>query len=179
METSELKEILEFVSTPFYYDFSFWIGTIIGLVGLFFSFKAFIEARQAKKAAFEMGKIVKIQTITIELSEIVQGIDKLDSKMSFSDARNLLSEISRKIRRLIAPFQDSVKFSTVSCSLKKALDDAKSALDNLTPEYDVDNELPSNSVYFALQGHFSNIGNLVAEMMGLCEKTTLEDTNNG
>ncbi|MEJ8680040.1 hypothetical protein P0C22_15985 [Plesiomonas shigelloides] len=171
-EVMQLAEAINAIS-PFYLQPEFWISTTIGVASIYFSVKAFIEAREAKQAAFEAGKTVKIQTITIELTEIAQRLDKLDFELSFSEARDLLNEVSRRLRRLIAPFQDTNDLTTPCVNLKTALDDAKVALEEVRP-MNSDDELPPNTIYFATQGHFSNISSLVAEIMGLFEKRTIE-----
>lgn len=174
MTEGEIVKLASQYAEPFYYSASFWIGTVIGIASIYFSAKAFAEAREAKKAAFEAGKTVKIQTITIELTEIAQRLDKLDFNLSFSEARDLLNEISRRLRRLIAPFQSTEDLVEACSNLKIALDDAKEALEDVRPQTEEGNVAPSNSVYFATQGHFSNISSLVAEIMGLFEKRTIE-----
>lgn len=176
MNDVELTKLAALLYDPFYKNTSFWIGTALSLAGITFSVKAFQEARAAKHAASEAGKTVKIQTITIELSEIAQRLDKLDFKISFSEARDLINEISRRLRRLIAPFQSTPEMMEICDTLKLALDQAKIALEEIrpqTPETDVQ-ELPTSSVYFATQGHLANISSLVAEIMGLFEKRTIE-----
>jgi hypothetical protein len=172
----ELTKLAALLYDPFYESASFWIGTVLSIVGITFSVKAFQEAKAAKQAASEAGKTVKIQTITIELSEIAQRLDKLDFNISFSDARDLINEISRRLRRLIAPFQSTPEMHEICDNLKLALDQAKLALEEIrpqAPEMDIQ-ELSTSSVYFATQGHLANISGLVAEIMGLFEKRTIE-----
>ncbi len=171
----ELQAALATLKAPFYAMPEFWINTVIGLAGVFFSLMAFSEAKKAKNAAAEAGRTVKIQTITIELSEIAQRLDKLDFELTFAEARDLLNEVSRRLRRLIAPFQSNQDLAGSCNNLKEALDNAKLALDKVHPQ-DGSTEVPPNSVYFATQGHFSNINGLVAEIMGLFEKRTIEDS---
>ena len=173
MTEDEIIKLVSAINQPFYLLPEFWIGSIIGIVSIYFSVKAFNEAREAKKAASEAGKTVKIQTITIELTEIAQRLDKLDFELNFAEARDLLNEVSRRLRRLIAPFQSNSDMSEQCEGLKIALDEAKLALEGVRPQDGAD-ELPSNSIYFATQGHFSNISSLVAEIMGLFEKRTIE-----
>lgn len=151
----------------------------ISAFGVYFSIKAFNEAKKAKLAASEAGKTVKIQTITIELSEIVQRLDKLDFELSYSEARDLMNEISRRLRRLIAPFQTTEDMQVACDNLKFALAEAKKALDGIRPAAGSLAEIPNNSVYFATEGHFSNISNCVAEIMGLFEKRNIEVSTNG
>lgn len=173
MTEEEISKLAEAVSPAFYTAPEFWIGVIIGLASVVFSVLAFIEAREAKKAASEAGKTVKIQTITIELTEIAQRLDKLDFELSFSEARDLLNEVGRRLRRLIAPFQANEDMSDACDNLKEALEEAKKALEEVRPQSQ-DADLPENSVYFATQGHFANVSSLVAEIMGLFEKRTIE-----
>jgi len=170
----DINKLVEAINQPFYLDIGLWVGSVIGCISIFFSVKAFHEARDAKKAAYEAGKTVKIQTITIELTEIAQRLDKLDFELNFSEARDLLNEISRRLRRLIAPFQANEDMLEQCTNLKTALDEAKLALEEVRPQESSDQDIPTNSIYFATQGHFSNISSLVAEIMGLFEKRTIE-----
>ena len=180
MSDEEAKALMQLLSKPFYWTWDFWVNVAIGVGGLTFSVLAFFEARAAKNAAAEAGRTVKIQTITIELGEIAQRLDKLDFDLSFSEARDLLNEVSRRLRRLIAPFQSTDDLIDAASNLKKALDDAKTALEHLRPqqltqqEHDEGVSAALNNVYFGMQGHFSNVSSLVAEIMGLFEKRTIE-----
>jgi hypothetical protein len=157
-------------------DWKFFIGTIIGLFGLHFSIKAFREAKQAKLAAKDAGRIVKIQTITIELTEIAQRLDKLDFGLEFPTARDLLNEVNRRLRRLIAPFQANEKYATSCLTLKKSLDDAKDALGEIRPS-DPEGHGAPNAIYYGMQGHFATISSGVAEILGLFEAETIENPN--
>lgn len=173
MTEEEIENLATAISSPFYTTPEFWISVLIGVASILFSVLAFIEARKAKNAAAEAGKTVKIQTITIELTEIAQRLDKLDFELTFSEARDLLNEVGRRLRRLIAPFQTTEDMTEACENLKNALDEAKVALQEVRPNTE-DAELVENSVYFATQGHFSNISSLVAEITGLFEKRTIE-----
>ncbi|CAB5112151.1 hypothetical protein D3OALGA1CA_5708 [Olavius algarvensis associated proteobacterium Delta 3] len=174
METEDIAKVAESLQEPFYNDFGFWIGLVVGIASVIFSYLAFREARKAKQAASEAGRTVKIQTITIELTEIAQRLDKLDSNVSFSDVRDLLNEVSRRLMRLIAPFEHLDDLVDVCESLRTAFIEAKTALNEVRPKAEAEIDLPSNAVYFATQGHFSNISMLVAEITGLFEKRTIE-----
>lgn len=159
-------------ATAFYLRPDFWIGALLGAASVGFSLLAFLEARRAKTAATEAGKTVKIQTITIELTEIAQRLDKLDSEITFADARDLLNEVSRRLRRLIAPFQSNPDLEAVCSQLREALDEAKSSLQGVRPLGEA--RVSRDAVYFATQGHFATVSVLVAEILGLLEKRTLE-----
>jgi hypothetical protein len=170
----QLKELVDQIAVPFYRDWAFWIGNVIGLLGLWFSIKAFVEAKQAKLAAKDAGRIVKIQTITIELTEIAQRLDKLDFDLEFTVARDLLNEVNRRLRRLIAPFQANEKYAESCLALKTSLEEAKRALHESRPSESESDRAP-NAVYFGMQGHFASISAGVAEIMGLFEVETIEN----
>lgn len=174
MSEEEIAKLASQLQEPFYQSMSFWISTVLALIGMGLSYLAFIEAKAAKKAASDAGKTVKIQTITIELTEISQRLDKLDFNLTFSEARDLLNEVSRRLHRLISPFQTMEGMPDVWPKLKNALDEAKGALEEVHPKTASIQDIPQNAVYFATQGHFSKVSCLVAEIMGLFEKRTIE-----
>lgn len=160
------------VELPFWKHFDFWIATILGIAGLVFSIKAFIEARQAKQAATEAGKTVKIQTVTIELSEIQPKLDKLHAEIKFDEARDLLNEITRRLRRVISPFERDHSFSDKITALREILDKTKESLNKVRPSDPTKAEVP-RAVYFAIESDFAAISNVVADLSGLFEKKTI------
>src|SRR4029077_4374022 len=105
MAVDQFQQIQNAINAPFWSHAEFWIASAIGIAGLVFSILAFREARQAKRAATEAGKTVKVQTVAIELTEISQGLDRLNQKIGFSEARDYINGLNRRLRRLIAPFE--------------------------------------------------------------------------
>ena len=176
MTPDQIRELAAQLAVPFDQDAAFWIGTLIGLAGVVFSWLAFVEARHAKLAAKDAGRTVKIQTITIELTEIAQRLDKLDFDLEFTTARDLLNEVSRRLRRLIAPFQSHQKYAESCRALKNLLDAAKVALAEVRPSGSEADPAP-NTIYYGMQGHFATISAGVAEIMGLFEAETIENPN--
>jgi hypothetical protein len=164
---------------PFWSDASFWLTQIIGGAGLLFSIlafleakKAFYEARGAKHAATAAGRTVKIQTVTIELTEIAQKLDRIQPEVMFNEARDLLTEIQRRLRRLIAPFAQDPELRQAIAAVLQALQAAQTSLKTVRPN-DPKTETP-NSVYFGTQDAFDTINNCVADLLGLFEKQTLD-----
>lgn len=155
-----------------------WSGFLLGVAGVVFSILAFNEARKAKAAATEAGRTVKIQTITIELTEISQRLDILEMEIDFSSARDLLNEVGRKLRRLISPFQADPEFTDTITSLKDALSSAKEALSGVRPARETEASQPNYAVYYAIEGEFSTINGLVADLLGLFEKRTIDRGDN-
>ena len=123
-----LQKFSNLLASHFGRILNFWIFLVIGIVGLFYSVLAFNEARKAKTAAKEAGRTVKIQTITIELTEISQRLDKLGMDIQFNEARDLINEVTRKLRRLVSPFREEKEFSATVTALIEALDSAKKHL---------------------------------------------------
>jgi hypothetical protein len=163
----------------FWRDPSFWIAQIIGVAGLIASIMAFLEARKAfhearsaKEAATAAGRTVKIQTVTIELTEIAQKLDRIQPDVVFNEARDLLSEIQRRLRRLVAPFATDPELEEAIGAVLQALQAAQTSLKAVRPS-DPTTEAP-NSVYYGTQDAFDTINNCVADLLGLFEKQTLD-----
>jgi hypothetical protein len=173
MNEELLKQMLTEAIPPFYTTGDFWINVVLGVAGIVFSVLAFKEAAKAKEAAAAAGRSVKIQTVTIELTEILQRLDKLDAEIDFPDARDLLNEVSRRLRRLVGPFSDVSDISEHYTQLKAALKQAKEALEAVRPSSVTVEEQTPNAVYYALQGHFGTISEYVAEISGALEKKTI------
>lgn len=165
--------MLDLLKQPFWERADFWIGVVLGLAGVAFSVLAFVEARKAKRAATDAGRTVKIQTITLELSDIGQKLDKLHPDILFSEARDLLGEISRRLRRLTSPFAQETELKGAIEVLRQALDAAQDSLKAVRPtDPSKEAEVP-NAVYFAIESDFAAISNFVADLLGLFERQTL------
>ena len=110
MDENEIVKQIIALDIPFWKEADFWIFLVIALLSLAASVKAFLEAKAAKEAATDAGTTVKIQTITIELNEIILKLDKLDIDIEFSFARDYLNEINRRVRRLTSPFAEDDEY---------------------------------------------------------------------
>ncbi|OEC35169.1 hypothetical protein A7D25_10030 [Pseudomonas sp. 21C1] len=173
MELDEkIESLLSIALSPFYSQWEFWIGLAVGIVGVFFSVLAFVEAKKAKEAAVGAAVTIKMQSLTIELTEIAQKLDKLDYHIDFHEARDLLNESSRRLIRILAPFQDREQLAKLKQELGIVVLNAMTALENIRPEGGA--VLSPNVVYFAMQLHFSNISNLTAEVTGVFERSSIE-----
>lgn len=170
----QVQQIEKIIQIPFWEKGDFYIFLFFSIMSIFISWLAFREARKAKLAAVEAGTTVKIQTITLELSEISQRLDKLDTKISYSSARDLLNEISRKIRRMMSPFdhENYPELKGIISALKDALDGAKTALKNVKPVGAIEDFEESDSVYYAIEDYFSSINGYTSELIGKLERIT-------
>lgn len=173
MNETEFLEIIDKLNFPFWKTIDFWIFLVLAIGSLFASIRAVIEAKQAKIAANDAGKTVKIQTITIELSEVMQRLDKLDVEIDFSTARDLLSETNRRVRRLIAPFKEDEEYKDIIGSIITTLSDSKSALLRVRP-IDQDEVVVRSTVYYSIESNFSELTGQLAELMGKFEERTIK-----
>jgi hypothetical protein len=138
----------------------FWIATLISSAGLVFSILAFLEAAKAKRAATEAGRTVKLQTVTIELTEVAHRFERIQPGIRFSDARELLNDVSRRVRRAVSPFADDVLLAGPIKALLDALSAAESSLKLVRPADSTKEDAVPDAVYYGIEGDFTTINNL-------------------
>lgn len=172
----KLNEITLKIDKPFYYDFGFWIGLIIGLLGIFISWIAYKEAEKAKEAAFKAGNIVRLQSITIELTEIIQRLDKINTDLDYSTARDFFNELSRKIRRSISVISTSPEYSNKTNEIIAILNTIKNNLDDVRKNVMVDKSLLQGiDLYFTIEGDLSDLSGNLAELCGMLEQKAVSN----
>jgi hypothetical protein len=177
IDSASLGAILEIVKVPFWYRLDFWISSILGIgglgvsvFGLVFSIKAFREAKKAAHAAKEAGRSVKIQTTTVELTEVAQKLDRISPEIQFNEARDLVNEISRRLRRAVAPFARDEELKESIEAVYSVLGLAKAALSSVRPaDKSKESQVPE-AVYYGVEGQFGAISDAVAGLIGLFEK---------
>lgn len=159
---------------PFWMSPAFWIEIAIGVAGLVFSVLAFIEARGAKRAATAAGRTVKIQTAAVDLTEIAQKLDRIQPEIGYNDAREMLNEISRRVRRVTSPFAKTKGLAEPITSLVEAINAAKQSLKSVRPSTpNAEAEVPQ-AVYLAVEGDFDTIGDYIADLLGKFDKETMD-----
>lgn len=166
---SAAKPIFDILKEPYWEKVDFWLFLVLGISGLVFSILAYREANQAKLAATKAGQVVKIQSVLIDLTELGQKINRLDPNIRFNDARDLLTETSSKIRRIVSPFNGDDGLKTTIENLLAALDSAQAALNSVRPITIAAESSAPQAVFYGIQENFSGISNLVAELLGLFE----------
>lgn len=157
--------------TSFYEDFGFWISLVIGIIGLWLSYRAFKEAREAKKAAKAAGNQVKKQTIIIDLTEIILRLDKLSTELNYSDTRNFYSEINRKIRRCVSSLCSNSNYAEKVSQIISNLDAIKTNLEGTRQSSEAEVGI---YIYYAVEGEFSNLSGKLADLCGLLEQENIE-----
>lgn len=174
-QIEKLETILNNTSEQFYENFGFWIGIILSIIGIIISWIAYKEAERAKIAAFKAANFVRIQSITIELTEITQRLDKINPNLDYSTARDFFNEVSRRIRRSLSSISQHPEFSqktnqiiTTLNGIKKNLDDVrKTALEDKSLLEGID-------IYLIIEGEFSTLSGDLAELCGILEQKTIE-----
>src|SRR5579862_3804416 len=184
---SSLAHLREIVESPYYYHTDFWISTAIGILGAFIAGGAFRQAQKAEKAAeraqeeaekakdaaTEQGKTVKLQTACIDLTEITQKIAVIQKEITFEEATYLLTDTSRHLLRVVAPFTDD--FREAIAAVETALQTARSSLKEVLPTGLPTAEAASlHTVYYNMVDKFGAINDSVARLTGLMEKHTYE-----
>lgn len=171
---SSLERILERLPPPFWEDVGYWLAFTVGLGGLIFSIMAWREAKNAKRAAVAAGRTVKLQTIAIELTEIVQKLDKVQPGIRFNEARDLIAETGRRVHRATAPFSKEPKLLEAIEFAKQAVQSAQNSLKSVRPTGpNAEAEAP-DSVYYGIESDCSQISNTVSDLIGLFEKQTFD-----
>src|ERR1035437_9140515 len=172
---------------PYYQTFSFWIGIVLSLIGigitisgLVYSIKAFKQAKDAKKeaiaaknAAAFAGKIVKMQSISIDLLEISQLIEKLDYSVDYSKARDFFNFVTRKLNRLMTVFEGDPNYKEIIGQIDSTLEELKTSLEGVRPigERVLNDE---HAVYYAIESHFTKLIGQISKLMGRCENKVIE-----
>ena len=172
MTPTEIIDLIQKAQIPFWKTGDFWIFLVLAALSLIASIMAWIQARKAKNAAEDAGKTVKIQTITIDLFEIIQNLDNLSMDINFKTARDLINGTNRKVIRLMTPFNKNCDYSDIIALIVKDLADAKNSLYEVKPLSETEDVI-KNSVYYAVEGIISALSGHLAELMGLFEKHTI------
>ncbi|MFN5217270.1 MAG: hypothetical protein ACK5CL_00750 [Sphingomonadales bacterium] len=179
MTEQQYKELLNLIADyqtqPFYSDTAFWISTVIGIIGVYLSFIAFKEAREAKQAAKAAGSVVRLQSITIDLTEIIQRLDKLSTELNYSETRDFFNELNRRVRRSISILTTDTIYSSKTSEILATLVNIKTNLDNVRQNGTADQTLlAGTNLYYAIEGEFSSLSGQLADLCGLLEQKTLE-----
>jgi hypothetical protein len=168
-----LNRLIE-LHPPFWKDWGFLISLAVGIAALGFAMGAFFEARQAKRAATAAGRTVKLQTVTIELTEIAQKLDRIQPDILFNEARDFLAEIQRRLRRIMSPFAKDAELSGPIGAVLQALEKAHQSLKLVRPTDPTKEAEAPNAVYYGIEDDFAMINNSVADLLGLFEKQTFD-----
>ena len=112
--------------------------------------------------------------MAIELSEIGQKLDRVQPGIRFNEARDLITEMSRRVHRATAAFSKEPKLAEAISALLQAADAVQKSLKSVRPaEVGKEAEVP-DVVYFGIEADCSTVSNCVADLIGLFEKQALD-----
>src|ERR1700733_10350816 len=143
----QINRLVGVLQSPFWDRPDFWVFVALSMVGLavssfglWYSLRAFeeaekakLEAQAAKAAAKEAGKVVRVQTVAIELGEISQKLERLEPDILFSEARELLNEVSRKLLRSVAPYAEEPALKAKISAVRQAIEGAQTSMKGVRP----------------------------------------------
>jgi hypothetical protein len=170
----ELARLAAFLERGFWMDPGFWIGNVLNLIGLGLSGLAVWQATKARDAAVEAGRTVKGQSVAIELSEVAQRLDAIPPDISYRQARDILAEITRRVRRVISPYAEDEQMKVVVTELREVLSSARDSLGAVRPSSPAAEAMAPDAVYFGIEDEFAAINNAIADFLGLLETKTIE-----
>lgn len=177
-ETQDINTVVlklfEKLNESYWTQPEFWIGVVIGAVGLLFSILAYIEAKQAKTAALNAGEFIQIQSITIELNEILHSLQSITSDIQFEEARDILSNVTNKLRRYLASYKKKEEYQDACQKIFDSLQHASKALSDVKPSGPDLQSIGYGVVYSGIEGSFSIICGHVSELMGLFERRAID-----
>jgi hypothetical protein len=176
MENELLTALEAFLQTPFWEKWEFWIASLLSVVGVGFSWAAFIQAKSAKEAAIKAGRLTKKKSAIPELVEISNTLDVLESNVSYKEARDIFGKESRKIRRLITPFMsdDNEEIKMATLSIKNTIGETLDALSEAKPSEDTDPATASYAVFRAVEGYLTKLNGQISELVGLIEIESID-----
>jgi hypothetical protein len=180
-----LEQLRQLLEKPFWTHYVFWLELsclVVGLVGAVVSYFAYLQAEGAKQeaeratiAALDAGRTVKLQTMSIELTEVAHKLERLHLKISFNEAKDLYRDASFKLVRLMAPFENDAGLRAPIEALWAALDAAREALKNVRPtDPNLKEDVAPESVYYGVEDSFATISTCLARVLGMIENQTVD-----
>lgn len=174
-ELDKIRKIVEDVimssNIPFYKLPEFYIGSLLGIVSIFFSIKSFMEAKKAKEASYKAAQSVKRQSMIIEVLEISR-ICVLEPNMNYYEASNNFNQIISRIKYVSGFYNDDT-----SADLRKILTDIESNLEKIRTTLNDNNPvlMPQqtnipNQIYYSIEPLFSTVVGNLGILKGILEK---------
>ncbi len=169
------------------------IGLITGPVGLFYSFKSFGQAKEAKDEASEAktaakeagqlaGKIIKRQSIALEISEIYHMCE-IKPGINFFEAHEKFADIYSKVRNIIGLFgrNSDPNLQDIFQRIENSLGEIKAVLLNINPTVSTNTDKSKNKktdkefIYFLLANPFASLMGDLTELKGILESQLIEN----
>jgi hypothetical protein len=175
-----LNTLADEAKVPFWQHGDFWlsivlalVGIVVGAFGVYYAWKAFVEAGEAKKAARLAGKVVKFQSVSIELRQLELG--ELAKNIQFSDVRNNLAAATENLHRILFPFQNEPQFKDTITKMFTVLTATRESLNSVKPKNDQAEQEAPQAIYNAVEAYFAEINELKGDLTGLFEQKTTDN----
>lgn len=168
MENKILPSILAQVVQSFWQSAGFWILLILVLIIIAALVFFYFEINTRDKNSDRITASSRLQNIMLEYQTIIHKLDQLNIDIEFPEARDLCSEINRRVRRLTAAYKADPEYQEIIAAIHQSLEAIKSSLTDVRPVEM--RKLSDTAVYFAIEAHFSELGGHLSELMGLFEK---------
>lgn len=171
-----IEDIFANFNTPFYKLPEFYIGNLIGIIGIFFSVKSFIEARKAKIAASKAGQSVKRQSMVIEVLEISR-ICVLEPNMSYVEASNNFNQVTSRVKYVAGFYQDdsSVDLKNILIDIEASLEKIRTTLNDNNPVLMPQQTNIPNQIYYSIEPLFSTVVGNLGVLKGILEKKLINN----
>lgn len=173
ISTTVIK-IQEKLNESFWSSPEFLISSVLGVAGLIFSFFAYVEAKKAKQAAIDAGEFIQIQSITIELNEMLHLLQSISLNIQYKEARDVLTTVKNKLRRYLASYKNDDVYRGACKNILDSLQYAQKALDDVKPSGAELENSGYGVVYYGIEGSFSIVCGNVSELMGLFERRAID-----
>jgi hypothetical protein len=174
--TKTLNKIISTLNN-FWTSPSFWIGTVVGLAGVFFSILAFVEAGKAKQAAQEARASLSIKNIETELGIEVSILNGIKSEINYDEMRRIVVELTSKIARIKEVI---IKLHLIE---QNDLTDIESVISNLSNSLkqvkpDFESSQISNMVYNGMADVVAETSQLLSTIIGKIQAKGLMEAKN-
>lgn len=169
--------------TYFYQTPDFWIFFVIGGAGLLFSILSWLQAKAAKKAAQNAGRIVKIQDILLDIPEITNLCQQVDIKVDYNAASIQLTTIMGKIAKVIAIFNGDPNLSSnqqpIIQPIQGTIKEIQDILKSLNPVYFSEDDRPKRDiegyVYLSIAPYTTILVTQLNSLMGILNSHMIQN----
>lgn len=171
-----IEDSLNKAHVPFYLLPEFYIASLIGIMGIVFSLKSFIEARKAKLAAYKAAQSVKRQSIVIEVLEISK-ICIIEPNMSYEEASNNFNQIISRIKYISGFYNDdsSEDLKQILKEIENNLEKIRTTLNDSNPFLMPQQLNIPNQIYYSIEPLFSTVLGNLGILKGILEKKLIKN----
>lgn len=171
------------VDTHFHPKTDFWVFLIIGGLGLLFSIGSFVQARAAKTAAQNAGRIVKIQDILLDIPEITNLCQQVDIKVDYNAANLQMTYILGKISKVLAIFNGDSNLNSnqqlLTQQIEGTINKIQEILKSLNPVYFSEEDKPKTDiegyVYLSMAPYTTILVTQLNSLMGILNSHMIQN----